>query len=142
MSGPGTLEILLLGPLEVRRDGAVVRIGGAKPRMLLADLALSVGVAVSVDRIIDDLWGERPPKSAEHGVEVHVSKLRTHVGEGVVVTRNPGYALEIDPDRIDITRFTELSARGPEEPTSSWLRSACRSRARTTCFVPPGAHST
>jgi DNA-binding SARP family transcriptional activator/tetratricopeptide (TPR) repeat protein len=112
MSGPGTLEILLLGPLEVRRDGAVVRIGGAKPRMLLADLALSVGVAVSVDRIIDDLWGERPPKSAEHGVEVHVSKLRTHVGEGVIVTRNPGYALEIDPDRIDITRFTELSARG------------------------------
>src|SRR5204862_177101 len=75
-----SLEILLLGPLEVRRDGVALRLGGAKPRALLANLALNLGVAVSTDRIVDDLWGERPTKSAAHGVEVYVSRLRGLVG--------------------------------------------------------------
>jgi DNA-binding SARP family transcriptional activator len=71
-SDPGALDLRLLGPLEVRRDGRLLTLGGGKPRTLLADLALHLGEAVSVDRLIDDLWGETPPDSAPHGVEVHV----------------------------------------------------------------------
>jgi DNA-binding SARP family transcriptional activator len=119
MSHPGSPEVLLLGPLEVRRDGAVLRLGGAKPRALLADLALNLGVALSVDRLVDDLWGEQPPRSAAHAVEVYVSQLRTQLG-AALVTRTPGYVLELEEDRLDVMRFTQLAETGralvPRDP--------------------------
>src|SRR5712692_8763816 len=111
MAGSGALEVLLLGPLEVRRDGAPLRLGGAKPRMLVADLALHVGEVVSVDRLVDDLWGERPPRSAAHAVEVYVSQLRRELGSALV-TRPPGYMLQLDPHRVDATRFAEGLSEG------------------------------
>jgi len=69
MSDPGGLEVRLLGPLEVKRDGQVIKLGGAKVRTLLADLALHLGETVSIDRLIDDLWGEHPPGTAQHAEE-------------------------------------------------------------------------
>jgi len=108
---PGPLDVRLLGPLEVRHEGRLLKLGGAKPRTLLADLVLHLGEAVSVDRLIDDLWGESPPDSAPHAVEVHVSRLRKELG-GALVTRAPGYVLAVEPDQVDLTRFARLVADG------------------------------
>src|SRR5712691_739041 len=105
------VEVLLLGPLEARRDGEPLRLGGLKPRMLLADLALHAGEVISVDRLIDDLWGERPPRSAPHAVEVNVSKVRAALGPALV-TRAPGYVLELPGERIDARRFAAGTAEG------------------------------
>jgi DNA-binding SARP family transcriptional activator len=110
MTDPGGLEVLLLGPLEVRRDGEPLRLGGGKPRMLVADLALHLGEPVSVDRLIDDLWGERPPKSAPHAIETYVSQLRKL--DLALPNKPPGYVLELEPDRLDTVRFTERTAEG------------------------------
>ena len=106
------LEVRLLGPLEVRRDGQLLKLGGAKPRTLLADLALHLGETVSIDRLIDDLWGEHPPDSAQHAVEVYVSQLRKALGPPALLTRPPGYALTLEDERVDLTRFAQRAAEG------------------------------
>ena len=78
--GP-VLELGLLGPLEVRiDDGAPVALGGVRQRALLAVLALHANQVVSTDRLIDELWGEHPPSTAVHTVQVFVSRLRGALG--------------------------------------------------------------
>ena len=57
------MDYRILGPLEVCQDGRVLRLGGDKQRALLAILLLQAGEVVSADRLIDGLWGERPPPS-------------------------------------------------------------------------------
>src|SRR5438132_8779906 len=106
------LEFRVLGPLEVRGGDGIVSLGGAKSRALLADLLVRSGEVVSVDRLVDDLWGETPPATARHALEVYVSQLRKTLGAGMVATRAPGYALDVDPDRIDSRRFERLLADG------------------------------
>jgi class 3 adenylate cyclase/tetratricopeptide (TPR) repeat protein len=111
LSDPGALDVRLLGPLEVRRDGRLLKLGGAKPRHLIALLVLHLGETVSVDRLIDALWGERPPGSAPHAVEVYVSQLRKELGPALL-TRPPGYALVLEADQVDLTRFERRVAEG------------------------------
>jgi len=106
------LDIRLLGPLEVNRDGQPLKLGGAKVRTLFADLALHLGETVSVDRLIDDLWGEQPPDSAQHAVEEYVSQLRKKLGRTAVLTRPPGYALALEAGQVDLTRFARCAAEG------------------------------
>jgi DNA-binding SARP family transcriptional activator len=111
--GAGTpeLEVRLLGPIEVERDGPPVGLGGQKPRTLLAVLALETGHVVSVDRLVEALWPGDPPETAGHAVQVYVSQLRKALGP-VIATRPPGYELELDPERVDVGRFARLSQEG------------------------------
>jgi DNA-binding SARP family transcriptional activator len=111
-AGKGSLEICLLGPLELSRGSQPLRLGGAHARALLALLSLHRGTVVSVDRIVDGLWGESPPPTARHMVEVYVSKLRKLLGADVVATRPPGYLLAVDPESVDIACFERLLAEG------------------------------
>jgi DNA-binding SARP family transcriptional activator/tetratricopeptide (TPR) repeat protein len=108
----GEIELLLLGPVEVRLGGARMTLGGAKPTALLADLALHLGQAVSVDRLVEDLWGEDVPGTAGHAVQVYVSQLRKALGPALIVTRPPGYMLALDPSRSDVHRFSQLVDEG------------------------------
>jgi class 3 adenylate cyclase/predicted ATPase len=86
-----------------------------KPKALLAALALDVGRVVSIDRLVEDLWPGTPPETAAHAVQVYVSQLRKTLGPGTIVTRAPGYVLELDPERVDLHRFLHLVERGREE---------------------------
>ena len=70
------MDFCVLGPLEARRDGLPVALGGTKQRALLAVLLLHAGEVVSTDRLIDELWGDDPPPTAAHTVQVFVSRLR------------------------------------------------------------------
>ena len=108
------VEVGLLGPLEVSRQGQSVAIGGPKPRALLAALALEAGRVVSVDRIVESLWPGEPPDTAAHAVQVYVSQLRKALGNDAISTRPPGYALELDPDSVDVQRFVRLVGEGRE----------------------------
>ena len=112
-SGAGTphVELRLLGPIEVERDGAASALGGQKPRALLAVLALEPGRVVSVDRLVEALWPGDPPETAAHAVQVYVSQLRKALGP-VIATRAPGYVLELDPEHVDVHRFSRLAQEG------------------------------
>src|SRR5438034_7569242 len=70
------MEFRLLGPLEVLREGGPLRVGGPKQRALLALLLLHANEALSRERLIDGLWGERPPATAAKALQVYVSQLR------------------------------------------------------------------
>ena len=63
------MEIGILGPLEVRVDGRFVPLGGPKQRVLLTTLLLHANETVSRDRLIDALWGDRPPASVDQSLD-------------------------------------------------------------------------
>jgi DNA-binding SARP family transcriptional activator/pimeloyl-ACP methyl ester carboxylesterase len=95
--------------LEVRDDGAPVRLGGPRQRALLARLALEPGRTVSVDTLLEDLWGEHQPPTAVKMIHVAVSQLRKVLPAGSLQTRAPGYVLH---SATDLARFDELRAAG------------------------------
>ena len=109
------MEFRILGPLEVTADGREIALGGTRQRAVLAILVLHRGEVVSVDRLIDALWGERPPATATKTVQVYVSRLRKELGEeGLIATRGGGYVLEASPDEVDAERFARLVREGRE----------------------------
>nr|MBA3654670.1 winged helix-turn-helix domain-containing protein [Actinomycetota bacterium] len=101
------LEIRVLGPLEVRVAGAQIDLGGAKPRAILAALALQAGRVVSVDQLVDAGWGAEAPLRAVNSVPVYISQLRKALGASRIETRAPGYALSLAPTELDLGRFEE-----------------------------------
>jgi DNA-binding SARP family transcriptional activator len=110
--GSCVLEFRILGALEAHEDGEPVPLGGPKQRALLAILLLSDNEPVSVDRLVDELWGERPPGTAAHSIEVYVSRLRKVLGPRVISTQRPGYRVEVEPGQLDLHRFEQLAAEG------------------------------
>ena len=107
-----TLEIHLLGQLEVMVDGHPVPVAGARQRALLAFLALHANDVVSRERLIDAAWGDSPPETVHASLNVAISKLRRALGAGVLETTPRGYVLRIDEDRVDLRRFEALVAEG------------------------------
>ncbi|MFV9673100.1 MAG: BTAD domain-containing putative transcriptional regulator, partial [Acidimicrobiia bacterium] len=87
-----------------------VELGAPKQRALLAVLLLHANEVVPANRLVDLVWGEDPPRTAPHSVQIYVSELRKAFdGNGeVIVTRRPGYALQIDTEAIDAHRFERL----------------------------------
>lgn len=104
------MEFRILGPIEVLDDGTPIELGAPKQRALLAVLLLHANEVVPADRLVDLVWGEDPPRTAAHSVQIYVSELRkTFEGNGeVIVTRRPGYLLQADTESIDARRFERL----------------------------------
>ena len=109
---PQAMEFRILGPLEVRDGDSPVALGGRKQRALLARLLLPTGRTVAVERLVDDLWGESVPDSAVKMVHIYVSQLRKLLPDGMLVTRPPGYVLEVDAEAVDVVRFARLREEG------------------------------
>jgi YVTN family beta-propeller protein len=106
------VEFRILGPLEVVERDQPVLLGGPRQRALLAVLLLHRGQVVSTDRLIDEVWGERPPATAAKAVQVNVSSLRKALGDGLLVTRGHGYLLQPELGQVDLDRFEALAAEG------------------------------
>lgn len=113
---PGRLDVRLLGPVAVYRDGDLLALRGGKGRALLALLALRAGQVVSADSLVEALWGEIPPPTARTGLQVQISKLRKllSAADGGLETRSPGYVLAVDPEQIDVFRFDGAVAEARE----------------------------
>ncbi|MCX5016673.1 AfsR/SARP family transcriptional regulator [Streptomyces sp. NBC_00555] len=116
------LDFRVLGPVEVHdhRSGTRITPSGAKQRALLAALVVRAGEVLSAERLIDELWGDRPPAGAANALQAHVARLRrllAPAGEGdpgqALITTHPlGYLLRLGSARTDAQRFTQLSAQG------------------------------
>jgi DNA-binding SARP family transcriptional activator len=111
------VEFKILGPFEVCSDsGGEVRLPGGRERTLLAVMVLRRGEVVSVDAIVDVLWGEHPPTTAAKAVQGYVSHLRRLLepsgADGMLVTQAPGYVLRVPDGQLDARRFEMLAARG------------------------------
>ena len=134
------MQFGILGPLEVSDEGRRVEIGGHKQRALLASLLLHANEVVSLDRLIDELWGETPPPTAAKTLQAQVSRLRRSLNGdedpaahmlGPLETRGHGYLLKVEPGQVDADRFQVMleearrtRAEGKPEEAAEELRRA------------------
>jgi predicted ATPase/DNA-binding SARP family transcriptional activator len=100
-----SLEIRVLGPIEILMGGQAVAVSGSKRHALLALLALRRGRGISVDELIDALWGEELPAAPRNALQHHVARLRAALGQGTIIAAADGYALA--DSRVDALRFEE-----------------------------------
>ncbi len=115
------MEFRILGPLEVLADGRVLDLGGQKQRALLAVLVLEPNRIVSSDRLIEALWEEEPPQTAQKALQVYVSQLRKLLGKERLQTKAPGYLLRVEQGELDLGRFQHLYKEGSHaEALSLW----------------------
>jgi predicted ATPase/DNA-binding SARP family transcriptional activator len=104
------VDFRILGPLEVVGEGRLIALGSAKQRTLLGVLLLHPNEVVSSERLADELWGERPPVSAEKLVQGYVFQLRKTLGPEAIETRPTGYRVRSEPEQLDAATFERLSA--------------------------------
>jgi predicted ATPase/DNA-binding SARP family transcriptional activator len=124
------LEVLVLGPLEVRRGGAGVALRRGRPRRLLLALVLRRGGAVPAETLIDQLWGDEPPVNAGNALHILVSYLRKVLGGDRAIETTPaGYRLVLPRDRLDMARFEELVRSAGEVDVAAVRRLALLTEA-------------
>lgn len=104
------MEFRLLGPIGVWEAGRQLGVAGRRERTMLAVLLLAAGRLVPTEKVVDAVWGDAPPATARRQVSNGMSRLRRLLGPRLV-TRQPGYLLQVDPDDVDLHRFeTGISA--------------------------------
>ena len=130
------MEFRILGPLEAAEAGRPLPLGGTRERALLAILLIHAGQVVSADRLIEELWGSDPPGHPANALQVVVSRVRKalqiQAGTSRLVTRKPGYVLDVRAEELDAGRFRRLvdearradppRARGLLEEALGWWR--------------------
>ncbi|MEV0124251.1 BTAD domain-containing putative transcriptional regulator [Streptomyces sp. NPDC050703] len=102
--------------MRVTHEGTGIEIPGAKPRTIIASLALHPGEVISSADLLDELWGDNPPRSAGNSLQGHVARLRRSLAEQTDSTRardllrtsGSGYLLDVDADDVDALRFTRI----------------------------------
>src|SRR6266540_6735159 len=103
------MDYRILGPLEVVDGDRSVALGGDRQRAVLAQLLLHPNEVVASDRLIDELWGERPPPTAAKILQNYVSHVRRALGgdggNGPLETHGRGYRLRVEPAELDLERF-------------------------------------
>jgi DNA-binding SARP family transcriptional activator/tetratricopeptide (TPR) repeat protein len=124
----------LLGPIELVGPGGRADLVGARQRTLIGLLALEAGAVLPRSRIIDALWGDRPPRTAIKTLYSHVVRIRQALDEcglaDVLITRDPGYALHLPRQRVDAWIFEEHVRQGRQARESGdWARATAELRA-------------
>lgn len=122
--GAGNVEVRLFGRTTIEGESGAVRPSAPKQRQILALLALRPGRVVGVDRMVDELWGPTPPRSAVTAVQTYVYSLRKLIGacdappqRSVLVTVGPGYLLDVDA--VDVFTFCRTVDRARTVGSSS-----------------------
>ena len=108
------LDLRLLGPVEAFVDGSPAHLGGPKQRAVLALLLLDAGRSVSLERLVDEVWGERPPRTARSVVQTYVSELRAALPGLEIEGGAAGYLARVPSGSLDLTRFERLTSAGEE----------------------------
>jgi DNA-binding SARP family transcriptional activator/pimeloyl-ACP methyl ester carboxylesterase len=109
------MEIRVLGPMEASHEGTLLNLGGRMQRLVLALLVSRANEAVSTDHIVDDVWLDRPPRTARRTVQTYIATLRGVLEPcrpGTLTARRPGYAVNLDEDSLDAIRFERLLHEG------------------------------
>ncbi|GAA2382206.1 hypothetical protein GCM10010420_00010 [Streptomyces glaucosporus] len=117
------MEIRVLGPLTAVERGVSIVPSAAKPRQILALLALQADHVVTVPTLMEEIWGENVPRSAATTLQTYILQLRrriavaleddpTREAKDVLVTQHGGYLLQVQPGQVDVQEFEQLAASG------------------------------
>jgi SARP family transcriptional regulator, regulator of embCAB operon len=109
----------ILGPLQVVHNDRTECISAPKTEQLLATLLIRHDQVVTIEQLIEELWGEQVPKRALAGLYVYVSQLRKFLssagqGSNPITTHSSGYILRLGTDELDILMFQKLVNAGRE----------------------------
>jgi YVTN family beta-propeller protein len=125
------VEFGILGAVELTVDGRAVTPGGPKQRALLAFLLVNANEVVSRDRLVEGLWGEHPPLTAQRSLDSYVSRLRGLLGPERIERKAPGYKIVVGTGELDLQRFEEMlesgrkvAAAGDAPKAATMLRAA------------------
>jgi len=128
------IEFRILGPVEAVADGRPVPLGGPKQRSLLALLLVRARTVVSAEDLIDEVWGADAPPTVRASLQVYLSRVRrllgSNGGEGLLVRHPHGYALMLDLEQLDATRFEQLAREGREALAGGQAAHAAESLSR------------
>src|SRR6266545_2815111 len=112
------MDYRILGPLEVADGDRPVALGGDRQRAVLGHLLLHRNEVVASERLIDELWGERPPSTAGNILQNYVSQLSRALGansrDGPLETHGRGYRLRVEPEALGLERFERCLESGRE----------------------------
>lgn len=117
------MEITVLGPLKAHERGVSIVPTAAKPRQILALLALQSDHVVTVPTLMEEIWGENVPRSAATTLQTYILQLRRNIAaalfadparqaKDVLVTQHGGYLLQVQPGQVDVQEFEHLAASG------------------------------
>ncbi|MFE3851938.1 BTAD domain-containing putative transcriptional regulator [Streptomyces griseorubiginosus] len=122
------LQVRLLGPVEVWQGNRRAPLGGVRPLAVLSALVVHLGEVLSTERLVDSVWDEQAPATANALVATHVSAVRRALARveaaEVIRTRPPGYVADLDPAQVDARRFEELLASGRSEAARGHVEEA------------------
>lgn len=110
------MDFRILGSLEAWDGERQLELGGPKRRAVLAFLLLHANEVVAVDRLVDQLWGDKAPRNATAALHTHVSRLRKELGPEIVARRDWGYVLHTEQGELDLERFERLVAEAENLP--------------------------
>ncbi|MEU1999553.1 BTAD domain-containing putative transcriptional regulator [Nocardia gamkensis] len=141
-----SVVVALLGEVALRRDGLLTPLPGARSRLLLTALALRPGRSRGAHALIEDVWGEQPPRSPMNALHTQVSRLRSALPEGALEIGPAGYRLTLAAGQVDlssvgerVTRARELHAAGDHSGCLAQVASArALWRGEPGADLPPG----
>lgn len=142
------VHVQILGPVRAVAEAGPLALRGRTARTVLARLALSAGTVVSVDQLTDALWDDDPPLEPAVSVRSIVSRLRTQLGRGAIVTDGAGYRLDTGLVDVDLAEIDEamkhgrLGQRAPDELAAlldKWDGDALTDVSWTPTFEPERA---
>ena len=120
------MQFSILGALEVRDGDRTLSLGGPRERALLAFLLLHANEVVPADRLLDAVWGAELQGGRHSGLHVRISQLRKRLGPARIVTRPPGYLIEVKPGELDLDRFEQRTSEGRRALADGELERAVR----------------
>ncbi|RAO14710.1 Transcriptional regulatory protein MoaR1 [Micromonospora noduli] len=125
----GRVEIRVLGGLTVQLPARTLQLGTPKQQVVFAMLTAQCGRLVTVDDLVDELWVDRPPRSAVANVRTYAANLRRTfeafpAGRGAIERQRNGYRLIVDPDEVDVFCFELERNAGREALTAGHLDGA------------------
>jgi DNA-binding SARP family transcriptional activator/tetratricopeptide (TPR) repeat protein len=127
------MEFRILGPLEVSRENAVVKVGGPRQQTVLAMLLLEANHVIPVDRLIRAIWDEEPPTTSRGQVQICISTLRRQImaaqHQQPIDSRPPGYLLKLDDGALDAHVFESgVAAARSARAAGDWPGAAAEFR--------------
>jgi DNA-binding SARP family transcriptional activator len=113
----GAVPVRLLGPIDVLVGGEPRQVPGRRLKAVLAALALQPGRVVSVDGLVDIVWGDAVPATGANTLQSHMSHLRRVLDDRAAIrARPPGYLLDVDGEATDIETAERLIGQSKQQP--------------------------
>ena len=109
------MRFMILGPIEVEDRGEPIPLGGRKQRLVLAHLIRRPNEVVSINVLIDDVWGDEPPEAARSTLQSYVYRLRMAIGTDRLDGPHGGYRIRVEPGELDAREFELLASKGRQE---------------------------